>query len=452
MIRKTRAACAVASAFLLAAAANDSHASAFALYEQGFSGLGNSYAGAAAVAEDATTVWWNPAGMSRLAPGKHFVLGAAAVLPSTKFENTASAPATLSNPTLTGDGGDAGKSAVVPSGFFAMDINSRLNFGIAVNSPFGLKTEYDQDWIGRFQGISSEVKTVNINPAVSYKFSDSASVGVGINYQHGKVDLLTAVNYSAAAFSAGGLAALGAVGGPGVEGQNRTEVDGDAWGYNIGALFNVTPVTRIGIHYRSELKYSLDGTTSFSSLPAALAVSPLLANGNVKLDIRTPDSLSVAGAHRLSEAWELLADVTWWHWSRLQQLPVVRADGPIAGTTVGTPLTFNFKDTYRAAVGTNYRIGGPWTLKFGVAYDQTPVPNPESRSVRLPDGDRYWLSAGAKYQVTRAGVLDFGYSYVNVRNADINSIQNTTTSANGNVVGTYKAHVHVFGIQYQQTF
>jgi long-chain fatty acid transport protein len=452
MLNKKVSVCAVASALAMVLGARDAAASAFALYEQGASGLGNAYAGAAAVSEDATTVWWNPAGMSRLAPGKHFAIGAAAILPSTKFENTSSTPATLSNPARNGNGGDAGSSAIVPSGFFAMDINSRLNFGIAINSPFGLKTEYDQDWIGRFQGISSEVKTVNINPAISYKLSDTASVGAGINYQHGEVNLLTAVNYSAAAFSAGGPAALTAVGGPGVEGQNSTEADGDAWGFNIGTLFNLTPVTRLGIHYRSQLKYNLDGTTSFSSVPAALAASPLLRNGNIKLDIKTPDSLSFAVAHRLSDAWELLGDLTWWHWSSLQQLPVVRADGPIAGTTVGSPLTFNFRNTYRASVGANYKMGGPWTLKFGAAYDQTPVPNAESRSVRLPDSDRYWLSVGARYQVMRNGVLDFGYSFVHVSNADINNIQNTATSANGNVVGTYKADVHVFGVQYQHTF
>ena len=451
-MKKTVSVCAVASAVAMMGAARDSMASAFALYEQGASGMGNAYAGAAAAAEDATTVWWNPAGMSRLGAGKHFAIAAAAILPSTKFENTGSTTATLSNPALNGNGGDAGKSAILPSAFFVMNLTDRVNFGAAINTPFGLKTEYDSTWIGRFQGISSEVKTVNVNAALSYKFSDAASIGGGINYQHGEVNLLTAVNYSAAAFSAGGAGALGAVGGPGVEGQNRTEVDGDAWGFNIGTLFNVTPVTRVGIHYRSELKYNLEGTTNFSSVPAAIAASPLLANGNVKLDIKTPDSLAFAAAHRVNDRLELLADATWWHWSKLQQLPVIRADGPISGTTVGSPLTFNFRDTWRIALGANYKMSGPWALKFGVAYDQTPVPNAESRSVRLPDSDRYWLSAGAKYQISRSDVLDFGYTFVGIRNADINSIQNTTTSANGNVVGTYKARVNVFGIQYQHTF
>src|SRR3989440_4347565 len=265
-MQRNAIALAVSSACLMLSAL-DTRAAGFALHEQGISGLGNAYAGAAAVAEDATTVWWNPAGMSRLAPGKHFALGGAYIVPKTEFENRGSVPAALSNPALTGSGGDAGEAKLVPSLFFAMDLGPKWNLGLGVSVPFGLATKYEANWIGRFQGIESEVKTVNINPAVSFKVSDAISVGGGISYQRGKIDLTTAVNYSAAAFAVGGLAALGAVGGQGVEGQNRTSIDGHAWGANLGALFNVLPTTRVGVHYRSSLNYDLDGTTSFSNRP-----------------------------------------------------------------------------------------------------------------------------------------------------------------------------------------
>src|SRR5437773_166077 len=284
-------------------AGSEAHAAAFALYEQGVSGLGNAYAGAAAVAEDATTVWWNPAGMARLGSGKHFAIAGTSISPSTKFSNGASSPAALQ--TAGGDGGDAGKDAIVPSMFYVMDLNPRMHFGIGISVPFGLKTEYDSNWIGRFQGISSEVKTLNINPSLSYKLSDGFSIGGGISYQRGKVDLKTGVNYSATAFSAGGAGLLGAIGGPGVEGQNTTSVDGDAWGFNIGALFDVAPATRVGVHYRSSLDYKMDGNTSFSNVPAAFAGIPAAAagtsNGNVKLDLKTPDNLSFSVAHKLND-------------------------------------------------------------------------------------------------------------------------------------------------------
>src|ERR671933_515754 len=175
-MQRNAIALAVSSACLLMSLAHEANAAGFALHEQGVSGLGNGYAGAAAVAEDATTVWWNPAGMSRLARGKHFALAGAYIVPKTEFNNGASVPASLSNPAFTGSGGDAGEAKLVPSFFAAMDLGPRWNFGLGVSVPFGLATKYDANWIGRFQGVESEVKTVNINPAVSFKVSDAISV------------------------------------------------------------------------------------------------------------------------------------------------------------------------------------------------------------------------------------------------------------------------------------
>jgi len=437
-VKKNVLAVSIASA-LSFVAAEHARAAGFALQEQGISGLGNAYAGAAAVAEDATTVWFNPAGMSRLAPGQHFVIGAAAIAPSWKFNDKGSVVALGSNPAKNGNGGDAGDTAYVPNAYFVMSLNPTWSVGVGVSVPFGLKTEYDPNWIGRFQGIKSEVKTYNVNPAVSYKVSDALSLGFGVSYQHGQVDVLTGVN-------------LGSVA-PGLEGQNKISVDGDAWGFNAGALFNLSPATRLGVHYRSSLDYSLDGNTSFSGVPAGVqAADPRTRDGNVKLDLKTPDSLAFSVAHRMNEKIELLGDVTWWKWSNIKSQPVVRTDGPISGATLST-LTFNFDDTYRLSIGANYTLSQQWKLKVGLAYDQTPVPNAESRSVRLPDSDRYWLSAGAKYQMSKAGALDFGYTYVQAKDADINNIQNTPpTAANGNVIGTYKASVHVLGVQYQHSF
>jgi long-chain fatty acid transport protein len=433
--------------------ASQAHASAFALSEQGVSGLGNAYAGAAAVAEDASTVWWNPAGMSRLGSGKHILFGGHVIIPSTKFTNNGSTPAAASNPTRVGDGGDAGSTAFIPNVFFAMSLNPTWSFGVGLNVPFGLMTEYSSDWIGRFQGIKSEVQTININPSVSYKLSDRASLGFGVSWQQGKIDLLSAVNYSGVAFGAGGAGLLGAVGGPGVEGQNTTSLDGDAWGFNVGALFDITPATRVGIHYRSSLDYSMKGSTTFSSVPAAFAAIPALAagtsNGDVKLDFETPASASLSVAHKMNDRLELLGDVTWTEWSRIQQLPLVRTSGAASGTTLDT-LTFNFEDTWRASFGANYKYGGPWTLKAGVAYDQSPVPNAQSRTVRLPDNDRYWLSLGATYKMSQVSRLDFGWSYIMIKDADI--ANNQTAAGRGNIVGTYQANVNVLSVQYQHSF
>jgi long-chain fatty acid transport protein len=421
-VKKNVLALVVAAAFPFVCA-NQAQAAGFALVEQGASGLGNAYSGQAAVAEDASTVWWNPAGMARLPSGRHFAIAGTVISPSTKFSNQASvAPGTRP---LGGDGGDAGETALLPSMFFAMNFGSSWNFGVGVSVPFGLKTEYAPDWIGRFQGISSEIKTVNVNPAVSYKFSDALSVGFGVNYQYAEIETLTAVNLGAA------------------EAQNRLNVDGDAWGFNAGVLFSITPATRLGVHYRSSIDYELKGSTNFTT--------PAVPSSGAKLSVETPATLSFSAAHRLGERWELLADLTWWEWSKIKSVPVVRTDGPAAGQTAGT-FVFNFDDTWRVSVGANYKLDGAWTLKLGAAYDQTPVPNAESRTVRLPDSDRYWLSAGAKYRMSRAGAFDFGYTFIKARDADINNNQGTGATGAGLVNGTYKAHVHLLGVQYQHSF
>jgi len=421
-MKKKALACAVTSVSMMTVAASDAAASAFALYEQGISGLGNSYAGAAAVSEDATTVWWNPAGMAWLPAGKHITGAAAFIAPSTKFSDRASVAA--AGRPLGDNGGDAGSSVVLPSVFFAMDIGRNWNFGFVINAPFGLKTEYDSTWIGRFQGIKAEVKTVNFNPSVSYRINDVLSVGGGVSYWRGEIDLVSAVNLGVA------------------EAQNHTNVDGDAWGFNLGAQAKVGPQTRLGLHYRSSVDFKLDGDTSFS------APAPSALNSKVKLDVRTPDSVAFSAAHHLNDQLDLLADVTWWHWSKINQLPLVRTDGPFSGATLDT-LVLNLKDVWRVSAGASYKLSGPLTLKVGVAYDQSPVRSADARTVRLPDSDRYWLSAGLKYTVSKSGVVDVGYAYVKFKDADINNNQGPLR---GTVNGTYDAKVHVLGIQYQHTF
>jgi long-chain fatty acid transport protein len=391
--------------------------------------------------------------MSKLPRGVHVLAGGHVIIPSTKFTNDGSTPAAASNPALVGNGEDAGETAFVPNLFFAMGLNPAWSIGLGINVPFGLATEYAPDWIGRFQGIESEVKTLNINPSLSYKISDAISFGFGVSYQRAEIDLVSAVNYSGIAFGAGGAPLLAAAGGPGVEGRNSTSVDGDAWGFNIGALFDVTPATRIGVHYRSSLNYETDGSTTFTNVPAAFAGVPALAaatsDGEVKLELDTPASFSVSALHKLGDRFELLADATWTQWSKIQSLPLMRTSGAASGQTLDT-LTFSFDDTWRFALGANYKPSGAWTLRTGVAYDQSPVPDEANRSVRLPDNDRYWLSLGATWRITPGSRLDFGYTFIHIKDASINNDQ--TARARGIVRGTYKASVNILSVQYQHTF
>jgi long-chain fatty acid transport protein len=169
----------------------------------------------------------------------------------------------------------------------------------------------------------------------------------------------------------------------------------------------------------------------------------------VKLDLETPASFSISAAHKASERLELLADATWTEWSKISSLAIVRTSGAASGSTLDT-LSFNFDDTWRLAVGANYKLDGAWTLRGGLAYDQSPVPNAQDRSVRVPDEDRYWFALGATYRLSPASRFDVGYTFIHIKDADINNDQ--SARARGTVRGTYEANVNILSVQYQHSF
>src|SRR3954464_11305419 len=224
----------LAIAWAIVGTASSASAAGFALIEQSASGMGNAFAGAAATAEDPSTIFYNPAGMSKL-QGMQVTIGAHAIDLSAKLSNSGSsislgAQAIGSQP--GGDGGDAGGVAFVPNLYFVMPIGDRFNFGIGINAPFGLVTEYDDNWIGRFQGIKSELKTYNINPALSFKVNDTFAIGAGVNYQHLDAKQRRAV--------------LIPVPPAAVEGRAEVGGGGDAWGWHIGVLPRRAPSTKMG--------------------------------------------------------------------------------------------------------------------------------------------------------------------------------------------------------------
>jgi long-chain fatty acid transport protein len=413
-------------------------AAGFALIEQSASGMGNAYAGAAATAEDASTVFYNPAGMSEL-QGTQFTVGAHVIDLSAKFSNSGSTkPAAIVTNPLGGNGGEAGTTAIVPNVYFVLPIGERFDFGIGVNAPFGLKTEYDDNWAGRFQGIKSDLTTYNINPSLSFKVNDMFSIGAGLNYQHLDVELTNAVVLA-----------------PNTEGRAKLEADDDAWGWNVGLLFKPTPATKVGISYRSKLDYKLDGTTSVTTTTGT-AISA--AGGASNADLTLPESFSLSLSQKLTEQWEFLADATFTKWSQIGQINVVNS----TNGTLRDVLHLDFDDTWRYSIGANYKLNDSWTLKGGVAYDQTPVKGASSRTVRLPDNDRTWLSVGAAVKIKQSGKLDIGYSHLFIKDADINFTRSQQAPGQtvplaqlgtaSTVNGSYEGSVDIFSIQYSMSF
>jgi long-chain fatty acid transport protein len=442
--------------------AHQANASGFALIEQSGSAMGNAYAGAAASAEDASTVYFNPAGLTALPAGKHFSIALHAIDPSAQFRNNASQsaagirPPGLSNPfAFTSMGGDAGSLAFVPNAYFAMSIEPRLYVGVGLNAPFGLKTEYDDNWIGRFQGIKSEVRTLNINPAVAYALNDKVSLGAGLNYQQVESTLTKAVNYTAIV-GATSLASAVAIGN--VEGRNQLKGKDSGWGYNLGATFRLSDRTRLGVAYRSVIKYTLTGThtathpvTGNATANAIIAGNPGTLDQDISLSIKMPDSFSVSAVHRLNERWDILGDLSWTGWAKIPELRV-KFTAPGAADDV---TTWKLRNTMRASVGANYRYSDILKFRAGVAYDQSPVTD-SHRTVRLPDNDRRWLSLGVQYKPSKAGTVDAGFTYIWVKDPAINTNAEVAATAlgfpRGLVNGKYDSSVRILSVQYSHSF
>ncbi len=378
-------------------------AAGFALIELNASGMGNAYAGQAASAQDASTIFFNPAGMTQL-PGRQVVGAIHAISPQANFNNAGTTTLAPLQTRLGSNGGDAGGLAFVPNMYLSWQLTPRVFVGAGVNVPFGLKTDYSPEWMGRFHGITSEVRTINVNPSIAFKVSDALSLGFGINYQRVEATLTNAVNYSAAAFGAGGAPLLTAIGGAGVEGIGKVEGDDSSWGYNLGAMINLSQATRLGLSYRSAIKHKLEGTTVFSGRPAALAAG--IPDGLVTADVKLPDSASVSLFHKANAKWDILADASWTGWSSIKALNIVRTNGVLLAST---PL--DYKDSWRLSLGANYHMNDRWTLRGGVAYDQTPVPDLD-RTVRIPDGNRTWLAVGGQYRLSKATAIDFGFAHL----------------------------------------
>ncbi len=437
--RKNLMVLAIASA--LGGTSGMASAAGFALIEQSGSGMGNAFAGAAATGEDASTVFFNPAGMS-LIGGPQIAAGGHVIGLKAEFSGTATRPAALGGGAATGgQGGDAGGVALVPNFYFVMPIGDSMRFGVGVNAPFGLATEYDEDWIGRFQGIKSELMTININPSISFKVSEMFSVGAGVNYQRLDAELTNAVVLAA-----------------GQTGRAKLEADDDGWGWNAGILFQPTASTKIGFSYRSTIDYKLDGDISVSSDTGAAAAQAAAASGSATADLTMPDSFSLSLAQALNDRIELLADVTFTRWSEINRINIVNP----ANGTLRDSLVLDFDDTYRYSIGVNYKLDDDWKLKAGLAYDETPVKGASSRTVRLPDNDRTWLSLGAQMKVKQNGRLDFGYSHLFIKDAEINFTRSqqapgltTPTPAAGTattVTGSYDGSVDIFSVQYTHSF
>jgi long-chain fatty acid transport protein len=419
----------------------------FGLEQQSASNAGYAFAGSA-TAEDASAMFWNPASLS-LIPGRQGVVGINAIYGRARFTDQGTvSPAGPAFPPTGGSGSNPVGLNWLPNAYFVTDLTSSIKGGIGINSPFGLRTEYDRDWIGRYHAVDSVLKTVNINPAVAWKVNPSMSIGAGVNFQYFDVRTSTAIDFGTACFASpfGPAACAGA----GILPQSRDgliEIKGDSWGvgWNIGASVDLTPQARVGIAYRSSIKHEVKGEATFTNptLPAPFsALTASATDTGARSTIKTPDSLSTGLALRLERDLTLVADVSWTGWQKFRELRVRFDNG---ASDAVTPE--NWRNTFRFAVGVGYLVNQQLKIRAGVAYEQSAIPD-EFRTPRVPDNDHTILAAGLNYKLSPSSSVDVAYHHGFVKRAPVN----TTAAGAGALVGNYEVSADVVSVQYNHGF
>nr|WP_314570113.1 outer membrane protein transport protein [uncultured Pseudomonas sp.] len=391
-------------------------AAGFALNEQSISGMGTGFAGRSSSAEDASTVYGNPAGMSRI-KREQVSVGAAAIVAKTDISGRGSFPGS--------NDGDMVPFVGVPMGYYVKPLDENWTFGFGMYAPFGLVTDYESGFAGRYWGDKSHVAVVTLQPTISYAFNDRVSIGFGptINRLEGE---LTSATLNPASLGRN-------------DGEVKIKGDDTALGFNIGVLVQATDDTRLGLTYHSKVKYKLDGHTkiegrSFGRLSGS--------KYDASLDIDTPESVDFSVTHELNQDWTLYAGSTWTRWSRLKEISVENDGVPAPlRPSIGTITEEqNWHDTWSHAVGAAYKLNKQWTLRTGFSVDQSPTNN-TNRSPRIPTGDRAILSFGAGWSPTDDLTFDFAYSYLKEEDTKINLVSATK----GAYQAKYENSAHGFG-------
>jgi long-chain fatty acid transport protein len=287
---------------------------------------------------------------------------------------------------------------------------------------------------------------MNLNPSIAYRVSDTVSLGGGVSYQHIDAKYKRLAATGAAPVIVGGVIVGSIPASVTTTSTVTANLAGDAWGWDIGGLFTVSPVTKVGVSYRSTVTQETTGDINVvGPLPSFNAAKSSSAKASLKL----PDTAILSAIHQLNDKWQLLGDVSWTGWSSIPKLDLIATTGSSAGTPAQT-LETAFRDTWRVAVGGNYQYSQDMKLKFGLAFDQSPVKGETTRMVSLPDNDRTQISTGAQWALSGGSTLDFGIAYLMIADTSINNDQRA--SLRGLVKGSYTGNALILGLQYSVPF
>ena len=486
-------------------------ASGYKLNEQGASGAGNAYAGRAAVVEDASVVFYNPAGMVKLTRPE-LTVGASVIDATGSFELDSYRNA-AGHGDVSGNGGDFIPLAKVPYAYFAMPINDQWAAGVGVFVPFGTNTDYSDDFAGLGFADQTQLKSLDIQPAVAYRLNDQLSLGFGLDISYMKGLLSKSVDtvpYNPQLkYSYGqtdprfGMNPVDVRTGQALTDEQWADyqgseyayqVEGDDWnvGYNLSLMWDISEKATLGVTYRSQIEFELKGDSEFdqktgvvglAKAPAGQAIAEgtyiiapvdfgktLTPTGAVpnqasKVPLTTPQSLTISYAHQVTDELQLLAGGTWTQWSVFESFDVISTEsqtGMIEGLSqlgngyIGH-IEENWNDTTAIALGASYQLNDQWLLRTGYANDQSPVSN-TYRTARVPGSDREWISAGFNYVVNQDMDVDFALSYAFISPSKIDEQDRTldnqvklsdpsNPNSYANITGEYNIDVLAYSFQ-----
>lgn len=430
------------------------YAAGFALKEQSAAGLGSAFAGQASGGEDIGAMFTNPAAITRYS-GSRASLLATYIMPQIQFRD-GSASTIAGAPIGGGNGGsDVADDVVLPAAYALFDLEEafglghKLRFGLGVNVPFGLETDYNDGWVGRYHALHSKLETLNINPVVAFEVVPGLSFGAGAQVQYADATLTNAVDFGSIGAVAGVPFAVPA-------GQDgRARVTGHDWGYGftLGALAEPWTGSRLGVGYRSEIKHRLSGRGSFrlddAGVGAALSTATgAFTNSDIDADLTTPESVTIGVTQEFGKRWSVSGEAQWTRWSRFDDLTIKFAN-PAQPTSITEE---DWEDVWFLALGVTWRASDAWTLRAGYAYDQSPVPD-RTRTPRIPDADRHWLAIGASYRPAPALLLAAGYTHIFLPDRDIDlSAAGPGETFRGNLSGRTCAGIDMVSLQAEWQF
>ena len=364
----------------------------------------------------------------------------------------AAAGSPLQQPLTGGNGGDAGDTTPIPaiSAIFPLG-DSGVTVGAMVSAPFGLKTEYEPTWVGRYTAVESEVKTVDFTLSASFDFDAGVSFGLGLVYERAEATLSKGIDFGTS-LCARAPAGCGLLYAP-QRNDGYVSVDGDdtGIGWIMGMHVHATDNLALGFSHRSEIDHEISGTADFT-VPANIA--PILAGTGQFIDttggaaLTTPATDTLSVTYGINDSWTILGDVTRTQWSSLEEVAIYFGNPAQQPNPAVEP--FNWEDTIFASLGAEWKLNEAWTLRAGYAQDQTPTQN-DSRTPRLPDADRQWFSLGATWAPSEHWEINGGYTRINADDPTINLAPSIGTSGSA-LVGVYSSSVNLWGLSGQYRF